>query len=891
MKHFLLVLLSIVFLCGVQSVSIAQVPRTFSYQGVVADAQGQFISDGAHNLSLSIYEQVNSTTAIYTENHTGVVFVKGIFNVMVGSKTTIPSSLGFDKGYFLGVSVDGGAEMTPRTLISPVPNAMYAQSAGGLVPGAFGAVTSINGQQGEVTLKAGTGITLTNSGSTITINSSSGAGIGTEITTIYGRIVNESGSALAGVSVSAGTATVLTNANGLYILKDVTVPKGRAVVIAKKTGYFNGAKAEVPSSFGATKIELSMMSNAATSTIPSSAAAATVNITGGGSITFAAGSFMDASGASYTGQVKVSARYLDPRNANFFDYFPGDNMAQATGGNTVSLISCGALRVEIKDPAGNTLKLDPSKPATLSIPKPIDTKAPAVMPLWYFDESIGMWKEEGVATLAGGNYSGTVTHFTTWNLDYAQGTSGTVSIRVVCGGIPMAGIAVSIVGDDASGPYFVHPGSRTGPDGRITFLRFPANRPTQIDIVGAKNNGLFYVNTPVNVNLGTSQSLNLGDISLNSPCPGSIIGTLECNGTNVDGLVTVSDGSNFLTYSYTNSGNFGIQVPSAIQLTVNAINASSDPANTMLVPTLAVSEQKNIGNIGLCGSGTPSYLDIITEQGSLALSPDGSRLAVVTRTKLTVYDAATGNSLSSTTFADFPSNLWQFNLDGSKLLISSNGGSKTDVYDVSGTTSTLMCSIPSLVFSSLTDDGLKIIARKQISNPFNVIVYSTLDGSVVKTLTPIGLVSGNGLGYIQSENAIVYNEPLTAHVWSVENDVELRNFSVSGPSPLYILSSEDGHTIATNSNTPLYSFYNTMNGEKITDLTIPGNQPLLTKGFAYHTTTVGGVGAVKIMNLSNGTSSLRLLPGTNSIDGFALSRNEQYLAAGRYGKVRIWKIQ
>src|ERR1043165_2143536 len=185
----------------------------------------------------------------------------------------------------------------------------------------------------------------------------------TETTTIFGRIFDESGAPLSGVTVSAGTMTATTDANGLYVIKNAVVPKGRAIILAKKVGYFNGAKAETPSTTGTTRVELSMMTNEATYTIPA-ANDSKVSITGsnGATIKFTGNSFLKTDGSAYTGSVKVAARYLDPKNPSYFDFFSGDNLALSSAGNQVPLISAGVIRAQLQGASGEELKLDPSKP-------------------------------------------------------------------------------------------------------------------------------------------------------------------------------------------------------------------------------------------------------------------------------------------------------------------------------------------------------------------------------------------------------------------------------------------------------------------------------------------------------------------------------------------------
>ncbi len=158
----------------------AQVPRTISMQGVLSDAQGNLISDGNHQLSLKLFEAATGGNPIFTETQT-VPVVNGIFNAIIGSVTLLPPSLAFDRAYFLGVNVDGGTELSPRTPLTAVPYAIRAASADvaqALSPTASGAVRSVNGQAGELTIQGAGGTTVTNNGAAFTISSTGSGGTG-----------------------------------------------------------------------------------------------------------------------------------------------------------------------------------------------------------------------------------------------------------------------------------------------------------------------------------------------------------------------------------------------------------------------------------------------------------------------------------------------------------------------------------------------------------------------------------------------------------------------------------------------------------------------------------------------------------------------------------------
>ena len=185
----------------------AQVPRTISYQGVLADNAGNFVNDGSYTLVLSLHDAQTGGTKLFTETHQATV-VRGIFNVIIGSATPIPASLRFDRAYFLEVSVNGTA-LSPRTPLTAAPYAIRASAADqadGLSPNATGVVRSVNGGSGALTLAGAGGTTITRSGETITITSSGTGGTGIQ------GVQNSDGSLaittpngpVAGVSVASG---------------------------------------------------------------------------------------------------------------------------------------------------------------------------------------------------------------------------------------------------------------------------------------------------------------------------------------------------------------------------------------------------------------------------------------------------------------------------------------------------------------------------------------------------------------------------------------------------------------------------------------------------------------------------------------------------------------
>ena len=98
---------------------------------------------------------------------------------------------------------------------------------------------------------------------------------------------------------------------------------------------------------------------------------------------------------------------------------PGDLIGIDLNNQVRVLGSFGMVSVELFTPAGQPLQLAEGQTARISmeVPGGLLINAPAVIPMWYFDEIAGVWREEGTGSLSGSQYVGEVRHFTFWNYD------------------------------------------------------------------------------------------------------------------------------------------------------------------------------------------------------------------------------------------------------------------------------------------------------------------------------------------------------------------------------------------------------------------------------------------------------------------------------------------
>src|SRR2546423_14951624 len=99
----------ILAVCLFSSTLFAQSPRTFSYQGFLLD-EGQSPVTGTHHITVRLYDTPVEGTLMHSENFNANI-ENGIFSLIIGSQEALETSLHFDRQYWIGVSIDDGAEM------------------------------------------------------------------------------------------------------------------------------------------------------------------------------------------------------------------------------------------------------------------------------------------------------------------------------------------------------------------------------------------------------------------------------------------------------------------------------------------------------------------------------------------------------------------------------------------------------------------------------------------------------------------------------------------------------------------------------------------------------------------------------------------------------------
>lgn len=434
---------------------------------------------------------------------------------------------------------------------------------------------------------------------------------------VSGFVTDENNGPVLGATVKAGNFTATTDKYGFFEIRNAQVVKNAAVVTVSQPGYFKGIKTytAVDNKSAFFRIKLIPKTNAGT-----------INATTGGNVTLsnglivalpANGVVVASGGAAYTGTVNVAAHWIDPTAADLNQTMPGDLRGIATDGSLKSLTTYGMAAVELTGASGELLQIAPDKKATLTlnIPAAIASTAPATIPLWSFDESNGLWKQEGTAAKTGNTYVGEVSHFSFWNCD-VPGNFVQLDCTIKDGDgnpLPYTLVRVSVV----SAPYMARYGY-TDSSGYVAGA-VPDNSQLLLEVfTNYTCNSAVYSQTFTT----TSSNLSLGVITI----PSTTLGTATVTGTVTDctnnpvtnGYLLVQENGFFSRYDLSNTGAFNFSrllCNNSATVTIFAEDLGASQQSTPITQTL-VPGANAIGNLQACGVSIAQFINYTVNGGA-----------------------------------------------------------------------------------------------------------------------------------------------------------------------------------------------------------------------------------------------------------------------------------
>lgn len=424
---------------------------------------------------------------------------------------------------------------------------------------------------------------LSQEGTTVTVNTDLTTKVSTSVS---GFVTDENDHPAQGALVTAGIGTATTDQFGYFEIKNVQLVKNAAFVTVNKTGYFKGIKTWIAADGHTAFFRIKLLPKT-NSGMVSGSTGGNIVLPGGMSVSFPAAGFVNAAtGAAYSGPVTVSAQWLNPTAADLDKTMPGDLRGKDASGSLKLLTTYGMAAVELTGISNELLQVAPGKKASLTMPIPASMSgtAPATIPLWYFDETNGLWKEDGSATKTGNTYVGDVSHFTYWNCDI-PGPTVQVRFRLVDAGLPVALAELRIITQAAAGSAHGY----TNENGEVVGT-LPANSILLMQILEC---GVFHDVTTFTT---TGADLDLGEIAIPNTVAQTAIVTgsvNDCNGLPLatGHIYTSSYNTGYYNIAPVTNGHFvyaerfcGTNLPTTIVATNISGGLSSQPFTFTLLP-------------------------------------------------------------------------------------------------------------------------------------------------------------------------------------------------------------------------------------------------------------------------------------------------------------------
>jgi len=435
---------------------------------------------------------------------------------------------------------------------------------------------------------------------------------------VSGFVTDENNAAVVGASVSVGNLSTITDDYGYFAVSNAQVVKNAAVVTVVKSGYFNGIKTYIADQGKSAFFRIKLIPKTVAGTF-SAASGGNVSLPNGLSISFPANAIVTASNnIAYTGTVNIAYSYINPQATDIMQIMPGDLRGIDEAGYLKLLTTYGMAAVEMSGSGGELLQIAAGSKANLTIPIPsaFISTAPASIPLWYFDEQIGLWKQQGSATKTGNAYVGEVSHFSFWNCDVpANYVRLTCTIVDTAGNpIPFAAVKLTVINNSANSRW-----GFTDATGYVGGL-VPSNAQLLMEVYSDYNCGTVAFSQTINT---SNTDITLGNIVINNTqYTAHITGTLtDCSSNPVtNGYIIMKVDQRYYRYAVNNTGAFDfnfVMCNNASSALFIGEDMTSGQQSSGLTSTITPGNNV-IGNIQACGVSTSEFMNLVINGTSYA---------------------------------------------------------------------------------------------------------------------------------------------------------------------------------------------------------------------------------------------------------------------------------
>lgn len=432
---------------------------------------------------------------------------------------------------------------------------------------------------------------------------------------VLGLVVDEQGNPIQGATITLENEEIETDVFGTFRFQNKTMNQQGTFVKIEKEGYFKSGRRFFPHDAETSHIKVELLRKEFDQSFQTSSGG-NIEFSNGGQVNFSPNSIRYENGETYTGEVKVALKWLNPISNSTFDQMPGALQGVNLDGDELALETYGMIAVELESPAGDALNIAYGKTAELKMPIPDEllNNAPEEIPLWSFNYKYGVWAEDGKALLQNGFYIGNVRHFSFWNCDYPrplidfhltlidQNTSN-----------PMANIKVAIYQSGTGVTKFGY----TNSSGQI-YGKIPGFELLELKVINHCDEIL------LDQTIGPfTENTNLGDILVDVPNSILVTGSLiNCDGGLVnDGMITVKVDNNLFTYHVT-SNPFEFYVPLCTNsLEVEFAGGDFEAFEQSEFITLPISDSIFLGSLVACGQPLVNYLKITVENTYTTILP------------------------------------------------------------------------------------------------------------------------------------------------------------------------------------------------------------------------------------------------------------------------------